>query len=168
MNKIHQKLNRNSVNGYRLCSLFVLYVILCLGACTPKHSSYSEFKDIAPEGWQKGVAYEFIPQYSDSTVKYDVEVALCFSHEYAYRNMSVVVDFVKGDSLVNRKVVDYALTDANGNWQTSGFGVMYQAKQDVLKNIVPTDFDKIQIWHGLECDTLEHVMKVGAVVKQQL
>jgi gliding motility-associated lipoprotein GldH len=145
----------------------VLCLILCLGACTPKHSSYSEFKDIEPEGWQKTIAYEFVPQYSDSSVKYDVEVALCFSHGYGYRNMSVIVDFVKGDSLVNRKMADFVLTDENGNWQTAGFGVMYQAKQTVLKNIEPAYFDKIQIWHGLNCDTLKNVIKVGAVVKQE-
>ena len=153
---IHQKLNK----GYNLSSLFII-MILCLGACTPKHSSYSEFKDISPEGWQKGIAYEFVPEYRDSLAEYGIDVALCFSHKYSYRNMSVVVDFMKNDSLVDRSILDYELTDANGNWLVSGFGVQYQAVKNAKTHIKPNEFDKIQIYHGLKCDTLNFVNKVG-------
>jgi hypothetical protein len=80
--------------------------------------------------------------------------------------MSVVVDFVKGDSLVNRKVVDCVLTDANGNWLVSGFGVMYQVRLGVLTGVKPMDFDKLQVWQGLDCDTLKNVERVGVFVEK--
>lgn len=156
---IHQNLNKE----YQLSSLFII-MILCLGACTPKHSSYSEFNEISHDGWLKGMTYEFVPQYSDSLTEYDVDVALCFSHKYSYRNMSVVVDFMKNDSLVNRKVLDYELTDANGNWLVSGFGVQYQAVRKAKTHVKPNEFDKIQIWQGLNCDTLNYVTKVGVLI----
>lgn len=146
--------------------LFVLLMILCLGGCAPKHSSYSEFKEIGENGWLKSEACEFVPQCADSLSKCDVDVALCFSQGYEHRNMSVVVDFVKGDSLVNRKVVDCVLTDANGNWLVSGFGVMYQVRLGVLTGVKPMDFDKLQVWQGLDCDTLKNVERVGVFVEK--
>ncbi len=162
---ILQRLINVLCEGYRVNSLFVIFMILCLGACTPKHSSYSEFKEILQEGWAKSVGCEFVPEYKDTASHYNVDVALCVSHKYAYRNASVVVDFLKQDSLVERCIVDYELTDANGNWSASGFGVMYQVAKRVKDNLPSSSFDKIQVWQGLDCDTLPFVEKVGVLLE---
>jgi gliding motility-associated lipoprotein GldH len=164
LNRMREKLHSGMRKDYGI--LFVLLMILCLGGCAPKHSSYSEFKEICENGWVKTEACEFVPQCADSLTKCDVDVALCFSQGYEHRNMSVVVDFVKGDSLVKRKVVDCVLTDANGNWLVSGFGVMYQVRLGVLTGVKPKDFDKLQVWQGLDCDTLKNVERVGVFVEK--
>ncbi|MBE6310217.1 MAG: hypothetical protein E7080_04110 [Bacteroidales bacterium] len=166
MNKAPQELMNIMRSYYGLGLVFVFLMILCLGGCTPKHSSYSEFKDLAIDGWVKNDACEFVPDYSDSLSLYDVDVALCLSHNYEYRNISLVVDFVKGDSLVNRKVVDCVLTDANGNWLVSGFGVLYQVRIDVTTGVRCEDFDRLQVWQGLDCDTLKNVERVGVFVEK--
>ena len=164
LNIMHLRLNDKVCKAYDLGLLFVFLILLCLGSCVPKHSSYSEFKHINQDGWSKNEVCEFVPQYGDSLALYDVDVALCLSHNYKHRNISIVVDFIKEDSLVNRKVVDCILTDANGNWLVSGFGVLYQVRLDVIEEVKPIDFDKLQVWQGLDCDTLNYVERVGIFV----
>lgn len=156
-----------SVKGNSIGILFILMILICLGACSPKHSSYSEFKEINHEGWAKTAAYEFIPQYGDSLGEYDVKLALCYAHDYPYRNISVVVDFMKNDSLVERTEVDYELTDFNGNRKIAGFGVAYQSEHDVKSGVKVGDFDKIIVWQGLSCDTLKSVTQVGLILKKR-
>ena len=164
MNKIHQKLNRNSVNGYRLCSLFVLYVILCLGACTPKHSSYSDFVEIGGDGWNRNKPCEFVPQFGDSTILYEVKVAVCYEHDYPYRNMSLIVDFLNNDSLLRRTNLNMVITDEYGNSQNPGFGIAYQ-KECLLEECIQVGkVDKIMVWHGLDCDTLNSVTRIGVTL----
>ena len=158
------KLINISVKGKCIGILFILMTLLCLGACSPKHSSYSEFKDIAPGGWVKAVPCEFVPEFADSSAVYDVKVAFCYAHDYPYRNMSVVVDFVKADSLVKRSLVECVLTDENGNWQSAGFGVAYQSEHTVCKGVTVGEFDKILIWQGLKCDTLPNIIKAGVTI----
>ena len=164
MNQKRPKLINISVEGNCIGILFVIMTLICLGACSPKHSSYSEYKELTEEGWCKSVGYEFIPQYADSSALYDVKVAFCYTHEYPYRNMSAVVDFIKTDSLVVRKQLDCMLSDANGNRNIPGFGVLYQSEHDLLTDVRVGDFDKIVVWHGLNCDTLKSVTKVGITI----
>ena len=109
VNKMRPTLINISVKGNSIGILFILMTLICLGACSPKHSSYSEFIEIGQNAWAKNTGYEFIPQYADSLIEYNVKVAFCFTHEYPYRNMSAIVDFVKKDSVVVRKIVDFML-----------------------------------------------------------
>ena len=153
-----------SGKGNSIGILFILMTLICLGACSPKHSSYSEFLNVSEEGWLKSVAYEFTPQYADSTAHYDVKVAFCYAHDYPYRNMSAVVDFMKGDSLVRRSTINTMLTDANGNRLIPGFGVAYQSEHSIVAGVTVDEFDKIMVWQGLKCDTLKSVTKVGVTI----
>ena len=154
------------VKGNNIGIKFIIMTLICLGACSPKHSSYSEFKEIEPDGWVKTTACTFIPQYGDSLGVYDVKLALCYAHDYPYRNISVVVDFVKNDSLVERSVINYELTDSNGNRKISGFGVAYQSEHEVKPSVRVGEFDKIMVWQGLACDTLPSVTHVGIILKK--
>lgn len=153
-----------SVEGNCISILYCLLMIICLGACSPKHSSYSEFASIPSYGWVKTEPCEFIPQFVDSTSVYDVEVAFCYEHAYSYRNMSMVVDFIKTDSLINRKVINCVLADETGNMQSAGFGVAYQAKLLATASSSVGEFDKIRIWQGLDCDTLKGISRIGVLI----
>lgn len=166
MNKAPQELMNIMRSYYGLGLVFVFLMILCLGGCTPKHSSYSEFKEIEHGVWAKTAACEFIPHYGDSLGVYDLKLALCYAHDYPYRNMSVVVDFMKNDSLVKRSEIDYELADSNGNRKIAGFGVAYQSEHEVLSDVRVGDFDKIRVWQGLACDTLQGVTQVGIILKK--
>ena len=141
--------------------LFFMLTLLCLGACSPKHSSYSEFKDIPADGWTKADPCVFIPHFGDSTASYRVKMAICFEHSYPYRNISIVADFMKQDSLVERKIVDCTLADVNGNWQSDGFGVAYQHEAVLADNVEPCGFDKLILWQGMDCDKLSGITRVG-------
>lgn len=153
-------------SGKRNCIgiLFIELIIICLGACSPKHSSYSEFQEFEKNEWRKNAGYEFKPQFADSIALYDVNVAFCYTHEYPYRNMSAVIDFIKADSLVLRKHLDCMIIDVNGNWLTPGFGTMYQSEHELLVGVEAKCFDKIVVWHGLNCDTLKNILKVGIIL----
>lgn len=153
-----------SVKGNCIGILFILMILLCLGACSPKHSSYSAFKEIDDNGWAKSVGYEFVPHFGDSLGVYDVKLAMCYAHDYPYRNISVIVDFIKQDSLVQRSEIDYQLIDLNGNRCVAGFGVAYQSEHEVKTNVKVGDFDKIVVWQGLSCDTLKKVTQVGIIL----
>ena len=155
------------VKGNNIGIKFIIMTLICLGACSPKHSSYSEFKEIEPAGWTKTTACEFVPQYGDSLGVYEVKLALCYAHDYPYRNISVVVDFVKNDSLVERSEIDYELTDSNGNRKIAGFGVAYQSEHEVKPSSRVGEFDKIMVWQGLACDTLPGVTQVGIILKKK-
>ncbi len=155
------------VKGHKIGIKFMIMTLICLGACSPKHSSYNEFKEIEHGVWAKTAACEFIPHYGDSLGVYDLKLALCYAHDYPYRNMSVVVDFMKNDSLVKRSEIDYELADSNGNRKIAGFGVAYQSEHEVLSNVRVGDFDKIRVWQGLACDTLQGVTQVGIILKKK-
>ena len=165
MNKMLRKLINISVKERYASLIVTIMTLICLGACSPKHSSYSEFKEIRHEGWLKFDYVEFVPTYGDSLGVYDVSLSFCFAHNYPYRNICAVVDFMKNDSIVKRLEVEDMLTDENGNWQTSGFGVAYQSSQELYRDVHPGDFDKIRVWQGLNCDTLKCVTRVGITVQ---
>ena len=155
------KLINISVRGNSIGILSVLMTLICLGACSPKHSSYSEYYDVAEDGWIKETPCEFMLQYPDSSSEYEMRLSFCFAHEYCFRNISATVDFIKSDSLVKRTVVDAILSDTEGNWEIPGFGVAYQSEHFVASRLRPGDFDKVMVWQGLDCDTLTGVTKVG-------
>lgn len=158
------KLINFSVNGKSIGLLFLLISMICLGACYPKHSSYSNFVHIKDSEWVKKQACEFVPIYTDSASLIDVKIAFCYEHKYPFRNISLVVDFVKNDSIVKRVETDFDLTDASGNKLTSGFGVAYQADRIIAQSVNVVDFDKIRVWHGLENDTLNYITSVGVII----
>ncbi len=164
MNKKRLRPINISVKENCIGILFIIMTLICLGACSPKHSSYSEYRNLGEEGWKKTEGFEFVPQYADSSALYAVKVAFCYNHAYSYRNMSAIVDFIKKDSLVLRKKLDCMLSDVNGNWQIPGFGVSYQSEHELLKNVSVGNFDKIVVWQGLNCDTLMNVTKIGVII----
>ena len=158
------RLSNISVNGNSIGKFFLLITLICIGACSPMHSSYSNFVDIEDNVWDRTIPCEFVPVYSDTLSSYDVKVAFCYEHKYPFRNVSLVVDFMKNDSLVNRVNADFDVADANGSKQSAGFGVAYQAEEVIAKGVNVVDFDKIRVWNGIENDTLNYITSVGVII----
>lgn len=161
---MRSKLINISVKKDSISILFLLMILICLGACSPKHSSYSDFIEIEAGGWSRNVPCEFVPQFGDSLALYEVKVAFCYENNYPYRNMNLIVDYLSEDSLVKRTDVDFAVADAYGNRKNPGFGVAYQAESRLEGRVAPGTFDKIRIWHGLDCDTLKNITRVGVIL----
>ena len=158
------KLINTSVKGNSIGILLLLIHLICLGACSPTHSSYSDFVEIAETGWARGESFEFIPHYGDSLAAYDVKVAFCYGHNYPFRNMCLVVDYMHGDSLLDRRYEDFVVADEYGNKKNAGFGVAYQAERIIDTHVSVGKFDKIRIWHGIDCDTLRGITQVGVTI----
>ena len=161
---MRSKLINISVKRDSISILLFLMILLCLGACSPKHSSYSDFVEIGGDGWNRNKPCEFVPQCGDSTILYEVKVAVCYEHDYPYRNMSLIVDFLNNDSLLRRTNLNMVITDEYGNSQNPGFGIAYQ-KECLLEECIQVGkVDKIMVWHGLDCDTLNSVTRIGVTL----
>jgi gliding motility-associated lipoprotein GldH len=155
----------NRFKRYISAVITLVTIILCLGACSPKHSSYSDFKDLPIAGWQRNTPYYFTPEYGDSSLTYDIRVAVRHDNQYAYQNLAIVVDFIRNDSLFKRCKVNFALADDKGNWTGSGFGAAYQDEKTILTGIRPDDVSRIVVWQGMSCERLTHISSVGVFIE---
>ena len=107
----------------------------------------------------------FAPEYVDSTLTYDLSLAVRHSNSYHYRNLSLVVDVIAADTTVNRKVLDISLADEYGSWSSGGFGALYQAVVPLVSDVAPDDAHRVVVWQAMAgCDTLFEVVDVGIIV----
>ena len=147
-----------------LCLLFTS-IIVCLGACSPKHSSYSEFSDVPRTGWTHNSPLYFTPQYGDSTAYYDISVAIRHDQDYAYRNLSITADFIDESHKLKRRIINVELADKYGTWKGSGFGALYQFKQVVLEQVPAHSVKRIVLWQTMsDRDTVGNITDVGIIV----
>ena len=102
--------------------LALLMILVCLGACAPKHTSYSCFYDIPDEGWMENTPISFAPEYGDSAITYDITFSVRHSASYSYGNLNLVLDFIAADGNVDRKNLNFAISDEFGNFKGGGFG----------------------------------------------
>ena len=105
----------------RVDILFILVAVLacaftCLTGCSLGQDSSSQFKTLPDEGWLKSMPLKFEPEYADSSLTYDVELALRHTNAYQYSNLSLVVDLIDSVKNVNRNNIDFELSDGYGNW----------------------------------------------------
>lgn len=154
-------------------SVFVALVatiifLVCLGACAPKHSSYSDFKDIPQTGWCKSAPYYYEMQYADSALTYDISLSIRHDNYYSYRNLWLFVDYISSDSTINRDTINCELADEFGNWYSSGFGTLYQYEQKLRSGVRPADVSRIVVWQGMRKDTINHLSNVGITVSPTL
>ncbi|MGN0230199.1 MAG: gliding motility lipoprotein GldH [Muribaculaceae bacterium] len=147
-----------------LCCLFAS-IIVCLGACSPKHSSYSEFSDVPATGWTHNSPLYFTPQYGDSAACYDISVAIRHDQDYAYRNLSITADFIGDNQKLKRRIINVELADKYGTWKGSGFGALYQFKQVVLEQVPAHTVKRIVLWQTMSNrDTVGNITDVGIIV----
>lgn len=142
-----------------------LAFVVCLGACSPKHSSYSEFSDVPQQGWTHNSPLYFTPQYGDSLGYYDIAVAIRHDQEYAYRNLSITADFIGDNYRLTRRIINVELADIFGTWKGSGFGALYQFKQVVLTRVPAHSIHRIVLWQSMtDIDTVRNINNVGVII----
>lgn len=143
----------------------LLSIIVCLGACSPKHTSYSCFYALPDEGWMENTPVTFSAQYADSTITYDIIFSVRHSSSYPYDNLNLVLDFISATGNVDRKNLNFTISDEYGNFKGGGFGDFYQRSQLVFSDVRPDDVQKIVAWPAMKgCKNLKGVYDLGVTI----
>ena len=147
-------------------TVFIAAAMLIMVSCQHKPVlPHASFVHLPTGGWQRSLPLTFMPEYDDSTLTYDISLAVRHDNSYRYRNLSLVVDIIAADSTVSRHPVDLSLADEYGNWLGGGFGALYQDEVTVAKNISPMSASSIVVWQAMQgCDTLLGVVDVGVII----
>ena len=149
-----------------LYAVLLFTILVCLGACSPKHSSYSEFTDVPASGWTHNSPLYFTPVYGDSAGFYDISVAIRHDQDYEYRNLSITADFIGENYSLKRRIINVELADKYGTWKGSGFGALYQFKQLVLEHVPATTVRRIVLWQTMsDKDTVGNITDVGIIIE---
>lgn len=140
-------------------------MMVCLGACAPKHTSYSYSCDLPDEGWMNNTPITLHTQYADSSITYDITFFVRHAASYPYANLILTLDFITSDGKVKRKSVDFSIADQYGNFQGGGFGDYYQRSQLVLSNVKPADVHQVVAWQSMQgCHTLIGLHNLGITI----
>lgn len=143
----------------------ILTLMICLGACAPKHSSYSTFKTIPADGWNKTLVLKFTPMFADSAKLYDVSLAIRHTNNYEFSNLNLVVDIIGNGGNISRKTVDFKVADSYGNWLGSGFGSLYQCSNVIATGVRPDQMKSIVVWQAMSGhQVVRNVADVGVTV----
>ena len=144
-------------------TMFIAAAMLILSACDHKPTlPHAQYHNLPLSGWQRMMPLTFVPEYDDSTRRYDLSLAVRHDNSYKFSNLSLVVDLIAADSTLNRKTVDMTLADEYGNWTGGGFGAMYQDEITVATGINPRDVSSVVVWQAMQdCDTLYGLTEVG-------
>lgn len=125
------------------------------------------FKDVPSSGWNKDLSFSFTPEWTDSTSRYDIVLAVRHTSNYRYRNLSLVVDLIDSTSHVDRRKVNFILADSHGNWTGAGFGSLYQSRVVVAQDVVPENVRSIVVWQAMNnIERVTDVTDVGIIVEQ--
>lgn len=143
--------------------IFIIFLI-CLGGCSPKHSSYSDFKAIPQTGWISKVPLHFNPEYGDSVAEYNIYLAIRHDNYYPYRNLWLFIDYISNDTVIHRDTVECMLADEYGSWHGSGFGTSYQFEKMIKPGIKPPFAKHIVVWQGMRDDTIKHIENIGITI----
>lgn len=144
----------------------VLVLLLCLGACAPERSPYSEFRTIEADGWYASMPLKFQPVMADSAVQScDVEIAVRHNNNFAYSNLNLVVDFIDANYKVSRHNVVIPVASEHGNWSGAGFGRLYQDKVTVAAGVDPGALCSIVVWQAMKgCEKITDIENVGIII----
>lgn len=145
--------------------LFIAAAMLIMASCQRKPvMSHSSFVNLPSNGWQRSLPLEFTPVYDDSARTYQLTLAVRHDNTYRYANLSLVVDLIDADSVVNRQKVEMRLADEYGNWTGAGFGALYQDKVCIAPVIDPDDARRVVVWQSMEEDDfLRGVVNLGII-----
>ncbi len=143
----------------------ILCALSCLNACSFGQDKSAHFKTLPDEGWNKGMSIKFTPEYADSSLTYDIELAVRHNNDYQFSNLSLVVDLIDSVKNVNRNNIDFELSDGYGNWKGSGFGAIYQASVVIAQGVTPSQVGAIVVWQAMNnCDVVKNVTDIGVIV----
>lgn len=144
-------------------TVFIAAVVLIITGCQRKPvMAHAHFVHVPATGWQQTLPLTFYPEYDDSTVTYNLLLAVRHQNNYAYSNLSLVVDVISEDSTVNRRPMNLTLADEYGNWTDGGFGTLYQERYILATKVKPADARSVVVWQAMQaCDTLTGLVDVG-------
>ena len=148
--------------------VFATAAMLMMAACDHRPVlSQSHFVHISNDGWLSSAPVSFKPEYADSNAIYSLALAYRHTNSYAYSNLSLVVDVIDADSIVNRRQMDITLADEYGNWRGGGFGALYQDTVMIAHAVEPDDALTVVVWQTMQgCDTLMGLTDIGLIVKK--
>ncbi len=140
-------------------------VVSCLSSCSLGQDSTSHFKTLPDEGWHKTLSVAFTPEYADSSLTYDIALAVRHNNDYQYSNLSLVVDLIDSVKNVSRSNIDFELSDGYGNWKGSGFGAIYQSSVVIAQGVRPSQVASVVVWQAMNnCDVVKNVLDIGVIV----
>ncbi len=142
-------------------------IMAALTACSDKHSSVAEFKNINPSGWAYGSSLKFRPTGLDSIKKLSLLLTVRHSNAYPYQNIWLEVT----TSTMSQKRVDtlnIELADVYGRWHGTGFGPSYQYETPVGVPLPLGDTSRISVRHIMRVDTLVGVEQIGITIAPAL
>lgn len=140
-------------------------MVSCLVACSLGQDSSAHFKTLPDEGWNKEMSLVFTPEYSDSSLTYDIELAVRHNSDYQFSNLSLTVDLIDSVKNVSRSNIDFELSDGFGNWKGSGFGAIYQSSLVIAQGVKPSQVSSIVVWQAMNnCDVVKNVIDIGVIV----
>ena len=143
----------------------MICALSCLNGCSFGQDSMAQFKTLPDDGWRKNMSIKFAPEYADSSLKYDIALAIRHNNDYQYSNLSLTVDLVDSVKNVTRNNIDFELSDGYGNWLGSGFGALYQSSVIIAQDVSPSQVRSIVVWQSMNnCDIVKNVMDIGVIV----
>lgn len=134
---------------------------MCLGACSPGHNTYSDFRNLPKEGWAYNDTIMFIPSITDSVAQGDLSIALRHNNNYHYSNLWVEINYPLNDSTIKSDTINITLADIYGKWHGKGIGPSFQIEKMVSENLNINKGDYFSIRHIMRVDTLLDIEQIG-------
>lgn len=142
--------------------LFIITLLtLCLGACSPGHNTYSDFRNLPKEGWAYNDTIMFIPSITDSVAQGDLSIALRHNNNYHYSNLWVEINYPLNDSTIKSDTINITLADIYGKWHGKGIGPSFQIEKMVSENLNINKGDYFSVRHIMRVDTLLDIEQIG-------
>lgn len=138
-------------------------LILCLGACVPKHNDYSHFVHIDQNGWAYGDTVDICPTALDSTNVRNLSVAIRHNNSYEFRNLWLEITYGPEGNR-RRDTINMDLADIYGRWHGKGIGPSYQYETMVATGVNIADSSHVYIRHIMRVDTLKGIEMIGITV----
>ncbi len=141
-------------------------LVVCLGACAPRHNNYSSFATVPSAGWAYADNFEFMPRFNDSVATGRLVLAVRHSANYPYANLWVEIS-TPGNPLAGaasvKDTVNIRLCDSGGRWLGRGLGASLQ-KADTLPSVVTlADSVPVRLRHIMRVDTLDDIEQIGLI-----
>ena len=132
--------------------------LLLLGASCTEHLAYSTYRPTSNGQWGRDEVMEFSLSELDSLQRYNVYIMLRNDSQYPYSNLFVIAEMSRPDGTSERDTLEYAMSDAEGNWMGAGYGSVKENKLWYRENIVFPD-------SGVYTITVSHAMRKNGSVQ---
>ena len=139
----------------------IICLALCLGACSPKHNDYSEFKTLDLGGWAYGDTLTYNVEHQDSIAEGDLLLAIRHTNNYLYQNLWLEVRFTDANRLHYTDTLNIILADVYGRWNGKGIGISFQKQVLLKRNLRHAKGSPVKVRHIMRTDTLREIELVG-------